>query len=132
MDTKRLGRWGEALTAEYLRRAGYKILTTGYRCQMGEIDLIVQRDEVIAFVEVKTRRNASFGLGREAVDRRKQAHLYAAACHYMMEHPAEGMNLRFDVAEIVALQGTATSNPEVHYLENAFLVAEWTESYTPF
>lgn len=129
---KRLGSWGEALTAEYLRRAGYKLLVTGYRCQMGEIDLIARRGNVLAFVEVKTRRNDRFGQGREAVDRRKQARIYAAARHYLMEHPSEEAQLRFDVAEIFAPQGTATAGPEIHYLEDAFRVEEWTESYTPF
>ena len=88
-ERKRLGRWGEALTAEHLRREGYTILTTGYRCRMGEIDLIARQGKVIAFVEVKTRSSQRYGQGREAVDARKQARLLAAARHYLTEHPAE-------------------------------------------
>ena len=69
---RRVGRWGEALAAEYLRRQGYKLLSSGYCCRMGEIDLIGVRDGILAFVEVKTRQNERFGQGREFVDQRKQ------------------------------------------------------------
>lgn len=131
-EGKRLGNWGEALTAEYLRQEGYTILITGYCCQMGEIDLIAQREDVIAFVEVKTRRSQRCGQGREAVDARKQARLFAAARHYLTEHPAEDSYLRFDVADLFAPQGTSTPSPELNYLENAFQVEEWGADYTPY
>ena len=131
-ERKRLGSWGEALTAEHLRREGYTILTTGYRCRMGEIDLIARQGKVIAFVEVKTRSSQRYGQGREAVDARKQARLLAAARHYLTEHPAEDSCLRFDVADIYAPQGTSTPGPELNYLENAFQVEEWRADYTPY
>ena len=60
-EAKRVGNWGEALTAEYLRGKGYHILDSGFRCQEGEIDLIAQKGDTLAFVEVKTRRWAGGG-----------------------------------------------------------------------
>lgn len=85
---RRVGRWGEALAAEYLRRQGYKLLSSGYCCRMGEIDLIGVRDGILAFVEVKTRQNERFGQGREFVDQRKQVRILAAAQQYLLEHPS--------------------------------------------
>ena len=90
-EAKLLGRWGEALAAAYL-----------------------------SFIEVKLRTEERFALGREAVDRRKQARLRATAELYLAEHPEEARQPRFDVAEIYAPQGTATRRPRITWLENAF------------
>lgn len=127
---RRIGRWGEALAAEHLRRQGYCLLATDYRCRMGEVDLIARRENILVFVEVKTRRNGRFGRGGEAVDRRKQARVIAAARHWLLEHPAETMQPRFDVMEILAPAGTETAVPEIAHWENAFGVQEWSEDYT--
>lgn len=115
-----IGRWGEALIAEYLRRQGYKMLVTGYRCRMGEIDLIGTRDGILAFIEVKTRQDGRFGEGREFVDKRKQERIRTTAQYYLLEHPELLLQPRFDVAEIIASEGTATEEPVIHYLEDAF------------
>ena len=66
-EAKRVGDWGEALTAEYLRGLGWHILESGFACPEGEIDLIAQKGDTLAFVEVKTRQSAHYGAGREAV-----------------------------------------------------------------
>ena len=68
----------------------------------------------------KLRTEERFALGREAVDRRKQARLRATAELYLAEHPEEARQPRFDVAEIYAPQGTATRRPRITWLENAF------------
>mgnify|MGYP002538763722 FL=1 len=119
-ETKRVGNWGEALTAEYLRGKGYHILDSGFRCQEGEIDLIAQKGDTLAFVEVKTRQSAHYGAGREAVDRRKQRKITATAFHYLAQHPDLPHKIRFDVADILAPQGVQTQRPALRYLENAF------------
>ena len=119
-EAKLLGRWGEALAAAELRRKGWKILAAGYRSRFGEIDLIAATDKYLSFIEVKLRTEERFALGREAVDRRKQARLRATAELYLAEHPEEARQPRFDVAEIYAPQGTATRRPRITWLENAF------------
>lgn len=119
-ETKRVGDWGEALTAEYLRGRGWHILESGFACPEGEIDLIAQKGDTLAFVEVKTRRAPTTAQGREAVDRRKQRKITATAFHYLAQHPEVPAKIRFDVAEIVAPQGVRTEHPELHYLANAF------------
>ena len=118
---RRVGRWGEALAAEYLRRQGYKLLSSGYCCRMGEIDLIGVRDGILAFVEVKTRQNERFGQGREFVDQRKQVRILAAAQQYLLEHPScNGLQPRFDVVEVYAPQGESTRKPVVRHWEGVF------------
>ena len=66
-DAALLGRWGEKQAAGYLHQKGYRLLAAGYRCRMGEIDLIAQKGRELAFVEVKLRRNANFAEPREQV-----------------------------------------------------------------
>ena len=68
-----LGRWGEALVAEYLRRRGFRLLAAGWQCRYGEIDLIAEDEQYILFTEVKLRKSAAFAPARAFVDRRKQA-----------------------------------------------------------
>lgn len=120
-ETKRVGDWGEALTAEYLRGRGWHILESGFACPEGEIDLIAQKGATLAFVEVKTRQSAHCGAGREAVDLRKQRKITATAFHYLAQHPELPRKLRFDVADILAPQGVQTERPELCYLEDAFV-----------
>ena len=119
MDARLLGKWGERLVAEDLRKNGWKILETNYRCRLGEIDLIVEKGKYLAFVEVKLRRSNRFGQASEAVTIEKQRKLRATAELYLVEHSTR-LQPRFDVAEVYAPQGMQTINPTVSYIENAF------------
>ncbi|MBO5340974.1 MAG: YraN family protein [Oscillospiraceae bacterium] len=118
-ERRLLGRWGEAVAARELRRRGWSILAAGWQCRFGEIDLIAQDGRYICFVEVKLRRSAGFAQAREFVDRRKQERLRISAELFLAENPTE-LQPRFDVVEIYAPAGTATTDPEIHILENAF------------
>ena len=119
-EARLLGRWGEALAAERLRKLGYRIVAAGYRSRFGEIDLIASDDKYLCFIEVKLRKDAAFAPGRAAVDRRKQEKLRATAASYLAQHPENTLPPRFGVAELYAPRGTATRRPEFHYWENAF------------
>ena len=96
----RLGADGEQLAADHLGRLGYAILARNHRTRHGELDLIVFRRGVIAFVEVKTRR-ASGGAGTpfEAVGPRKQAQVRRIAAQWLATAPGRPYadQLRFDV-----------------------------------
>ena len=118
-ENRLLGKWGEALVAEDLRKKGWIIQGAGYRCRMGEIDLIATKGKFIAFTEVKLRKDDSHGTAGEFVTTRKQERLRAAAQLYLMDHPTE-LQPRFDVAEIYAPQGFDTQKPKITYIENAF------------
>ena len=114
-----LGRWGEALAADYLRKKGMEILAAGWRCRFGEIDLIARDGGYLAFVEVKLRKNARYGQAGEAVDRRKRARIQATAELYLAQTPT-GLQPRFDVVEIYAPQGMQTRAPEIRHYVSAF------------
>lgn len=118
-ETKLLGRWGEAMVAEDLRRRGHRLLAAGWQCRFGEIDLISQYDKYLVFTEVKLRKNDRFAPARAFVDRRKQEKLRMTAELYLSEHPTE-LQPRFDVAEVYAPEGTFTRAPSIYYIENAF------------
>jgi len=114
-----LGRWGEAQAAEYLTKRGWKLIAAGWRCRFGEIDLIVRKGTIIAFVEVKLRKSQRFAQAREYVDLRKQERLRLSAQLYLSENPTR-LQPRFDVMEVYAPCGMDTQTPEIVHLENAF------------
>ena len=119
MITRRdLGNRGEAEAARYLRKKGYTLLASQWRCRYGELDLVARdADGTICFVEVKLRSGNLAGLPREAVDRRKRERLRAAAACYLSQHDLDAP-ARFDVAEIYTDE--AHRPLRLEYLENAF------------
>lgn len=97
------GKRGEALAAQHIETQGYEIIERNYRNGRYEIDIVAQDGDVLVFVEVKARTsalNAQFGTGREAVDKRKQAHMVNAALGYMQQRACADSFIRFDVAEV--------------------------------
>lgn len=117
--SKLSGAWGEALAAEYLRKKRYTIVAAGYHCRFGEVDLIAQDKKYLVFVEVKLRKSADFAKAMEYVDRRKQDRIRVTASMYLSQYPTK-LQPRFDVIEIYAPAGTATSHPEIRHMEDAF------------
>ena len=118
-ENRLLGRWGEGLAADYLRKKGYTILAANWHCRFGEIDLIAADREYLCFVEVKLRKGARFGRPAAFVDGRKQEKLRTAAQLYLVEHQT-ALQPRFDVVEIFAPRVMDTAQPEVIHLKNAF------------
>ena len=114
---KAAGDRGEAEVACYLRKKGYTLLASQWRCRFGELDLVA-RDKrgTVCFVEVKLRSAGSIGLPREFVDARKQERLRTAAAAYLSTHDIDAP-ARFDVAEVYAENDGVL---RVEYLENAF------------
>ncbi len=112
---QRVGQWGEKIAAEYLVKKGYKLLATNVRTPYGEIDLICQRESQIVFVEVKARTSHTFGYPEDSVTPRKQAHMLAAAEHYLQEGEFDG-DWQFDV---IAIEGSPDSKlPRITHFEN--------------
>lgn len=113
------GAWGERIAAAFLRRKGYKILVTGYRCRFGEIDIIASDKHYLVFAEVKLRKSDRFAQAMEFVDSRKQSRLITTASVYLSENPTD-LQPRFDVIEVYAPEGTDTKHPRINHLEDAF------------
>jgi putative endonuclease len=98
----RLGRSGEIAAAAELGRLGYRIIDSNYRTKRGELDLIAYDRDSIVFVEVRSRRSASFCTPAESVTWRKRRRMAAAAEEYLIEKGISDTPCRFDVVEIDA------------------------------
>lgn len=118
LDPRRLfGQEGEAAAESYLRRKGYRILAKNLRSSLGELDLVAEDGRVLVFVEVKARRTEEFGGAIHAVHQRKQEKLIRLASQYLARHQMTNRACRFDV---VLLQGTDASAPQIEHIQNAF------------
>ncbi|MGB3733480.1 MAG: YraN family protein [Ilumatobacter sp.] len=106
------GRWGENLAATHYERLGYRVLGRNWRSSTGELDLIVERDGIIVFSEVKARRTDRYGPAAAAVGSTKQRRLRLLALEWLEQHRPQRDGIRFDV---VAITGT-----KVLLIESAF------------
>src|SRR5260221_12494933 len=77
-----LGRQGEQLAAEYLQKAGFRILDRNYRCADGEIDIVAADRRKLVAREGKTRSGVRYGTPVEAVTRPKLRRLRRLAVHW--------------------------------------------------
>ncbi len=114
--TQAFGRAAERFAALHLESRGCRILAERYRCKLGEIDLIVQDGEIMAFVEVKARRREGFGDPVHAVDWRKQRRIIATARDYLRQEGPRGCACRFDVVSVRVRDGHARAT----WLRDAF------------
>lgn len=95
-----LGRKGEGVAVDFLRKKGYKILETNWRYRKSEIDIIVKKDEVLIFVEVKSRSDVYFGRPESFVTNRKRELMVDAANVYM-EEVGHDWEIRFDIISVL-------------------------------
>ena len=107
------GARAEALCAEFLQRAGLRILARNWRCRFGEIDLIADDGGTLVFAEVRLRSNANFGGAAESITAAKRGRIVAAAGLYMAAR--REVPCRFDVLLLDALDGL-----RIRWLRNAF------------
>jgi len=114
-----LGKFGEELALEHLKRLGYKSIVRNYRCSLGEVDLIAKDGDTLVFIEIKTRKGKSLGYAKEAVDARKKLKLSKVALSYMKANSCCETKARFDVVAI----NLSENRPEVEVIKNAFELA---------
>lgn len=100
-----LGTWGEDEAARALEARGWRILERNYRAGRREIDLIVRRGDLIAFVEVKTRAGTGYGHPEEAVTALKRREIEAVAREFLARRRLGRVGVRFDVVGIVVGPG---------------------------
>jgi putative endonuclease len=110
-----LGKEGEKVAADFLRKAGYTILQTNYVFQKAEIDIIAQKGNILAVVEVKTRTTVDFGLPQDFV-KPKKIQLLVKAVNQFVEDNDLDAEIRFDIIAIHKKSG----NYEIDHLEDAF------------
>ena len=93
-----LGRQGEQLAAEHLRRAGFRILDTNWRCADGELDIVAAERRILVVCEVKTRSGTRYGTPLEAITRQKRNRLRRLAVRWVIAH-----GLLFDEIRVDAI-----------------------------
>ena len=117
---KNKGVLGEAFAKEQLEKDGYRVIARNYHTRYGEIDLIVQKEETLAFVEVKTRSKSGWERPASAVDKRKQKKICLAAQQYLQENAFDCW-MRFDVFEIITRSSDGFVVEEYAHIEGAFI-----------
>lgn len=110
-ENRRLGFWGERKAAHCLKNNGYKILERNFRCPFGEVDIIAQKGDTVAFIEVKTRRSVAYGAPNEAVGRDRMNRYKNCARFYYANREFD-RTVRFDIIEV--------TKEGVNHIENAF------------
>ena len=110
------GKKGETIAAAFLKKNGYRILETNYRCALGEIDIVAREKDELVFVEVKTRRSAELGYPEQAVGIHKQKKMSQVALWYLEEKNLTDTKARFDVVAITM----PDSQEEITLIKNAF------------
>ncbi len=116
MNSKQLGAFGESLAHRNLLSKGYQILERNYRFSKSEVDLIAKKDDILIFVEVKTRSYNHYGQPEEFVSPRQEQLLFDTATHYMNKINHE-WEIRFDIVSILYKN---KNNYQIKHLKDAF------------
>jgi putative endonuclease len=113
-----LGKLGEKLAVEFLKREGYQIVETNWVFAKAEIDIIARRENVLSIVEVKTRSGTGFGLPQDFVDRKK-IRLLVKAVNAFVESRNLDLDVRFDIIGI-------------HKVDSGFGITHLTDAFFYF
>ena len=117
MKRRDTGILGEKLAGDFLKKRGYHILETNYRCSEGEIDIIAGHKDSLVFIEVRTKRSLQFGTPEESITPTKREKLRTVAAHYQQTHDNLPSTWRIDV---VAVEMDKKGEPSrIELIENA-------------
>lgn len=118
MNNRDTGAIKEEIAATFLENKGYFIIEKNFRVRQAEIDIVARDKETIVFVEVKYRKNTSYGHPLDAVDIRKQRQISKAALFYMCKNKIslDNIPIRFDVVAILG--------EDITHIVNAFNFVE--------
>lgn len=114
----RLGRWAEGQAAAYLRSRGWRVLDRNWRFHHKELDLVVEQDGLVAFVEVKARSAGGWGHALDAITVAKRRDLATAARGWIAEHGRPGHGYRFDAVFVTR----SPDDVRVEHIEDAWRV----------
>jgi putative endonuclease len=107
----------ERIAEQFLSKKGYLTKTRNYHTKQGEIDLVMQNNNTIVFVEVRYRKSNMYGSAEESITKTKQAKIILSAKHYMTKFKAWNMDARFDV---ITIKPSSSSQLEINWLKDAF------------
>jgi putative endonuclease len=117
MERKPLGDLGEQLAKKHLRKKGYKLIESNYRCHSGEIDIVAKQKDCLVFIEVRTKSTLAFGTPEESLSPTKQKHMIKTAYHYLQNHQKLPENWRIDLVAVEL--GADSKLRRIEILENA-------------
>lgn len=120
--TVELGQQAELIAKNYLQQQGLHFVTANYHCRRGEIDLIMQDNNQVVFVEVKYRNCNNFGSAVEMIPKTKQQKIIFTAQHFLHRHNiTEKVSSRFDIVSIDnKITNDASKDHQITWLKNAF------------
>lgn len=120
MNIGKTGAEGEKRVANFLRKSGFSVIKRNFQSRYGEIDIIAENDQLLLFVEVKTRKQDSLVSGAEAVDAFKQRRILLTANDYISK-TENCKQPRFDIAEVIVFEKqNGEKGHKLRYIENAF------------
>ena len=119
-DTNFHGKKGEDITADFLRKNGFIIFKRNYHSRYGEIDIIAQKDDLLLFVEVKTRSEDALVSPAEAVDYNKQSKIKLTAADFLRKTKSD-FKCRFDVSEVTVKTSQDGFKYSIKYVDDAFV-----------
>jgi len=112
------GRTWEDTAAAFLADRGMAIVARGYRCRLGELDLVCSEGDMLVIVEVRARARGARGSALETIGARKQRRIVNATRHFLMRNPQwHERPMRFDV---IAVDGIDSSEPRLRWVKSAF------------
>ena len=117
MKRRDTGILGEKLAQKFLKKRGYRIVETNYRCPEGEIDIVAKHKDYLVFIEVRTKKSREFGSPEESITPAKKERMKAAAAYYQQMHNDLPQLWRIDVVAIELNQKGKPSRIEL--IENA-------------
>ncbi len=109
-----IGRQGEQLAVDFLEAQGCVIVARNWRCRFGEIDIIAERDRIIHFIEVKTRRGSAFGYPEESVTSAKRQRWFRAIEYWLQFVAPQVRTYQADVISILWTMG----EPRIEWIQN--------------
>ena len=114
--TQPFGRYGEELAQAYLESVGYQIITSNWRSPLGEIDIIAEKDNILVFVEVRSRHAETTEASFESINTRKRKKLAALANKYIDAHELNDVMWRIDVIGVAIPR---TGKAIIEHIEDA-------------
>ena len=111
-----IGKRAENMALSYLEKHGLTMVASNYRSRRGEIDLIMEDDTLLVFVEIRYRQSAKYGSALESVNAQKQSHIIYTAQSYIQKNPSHHSSYRFDVVAIEPNNDTISIN----WIKDAF------------
>jgi putative endonuclease len=100
MNRQEIGKLGEKLAKKFLKKRGYHIRETNFRCRRGEIDIVARKKDYLVFVEVRTKSNLDFGTPEESITESKKEKLITSALTYINAHKNLPPLWRIDIVAI--------------------------------